>query len=168
MSDNIPDSPAPQPGAYPPPAPGAYPPPAQGTPPAPPAYGAPPAYAAPPAYGAPQAPYGAAPQQYGAAPQYGAPAYGYGAPAKTNALAIVSLVASLVGLTFVPFLGSIVGVITGHMSLSQLKTNGEQGRGLALAGTIIGWVGLGLAILGVIAFFAIIGFAASMSSTYSS
>jgi hypothetical protein len=37
------------------------------------------------------------------------------------------------------------------MSLNQLKTNGEQGRGMALAGTIVGWVGLGLALLGIIA-----------------
>ena len=31
----------------------------------------------------------------------------------------------------VPFIGSIVGVITGHMSLSQIKRNGEGGRGMA-------------------------------------
>ena len=37
------------------------------------------------------------------------------------------------------------------MALNQLKTSGEQGRGMALAGTIVGWVGLGLTILGIIA-----------------
>ncbi len=157
MSDNTPQNPAPEPGAYPPvppapgaeqpaqPAPGAYPPPAQGAYP-PPAYGAPaaPAYGSAPAYGTPPA--------YGSAPAYGAaPGYGYGAPAKTNTLAIVSLIASISSFVILPFIGSIVGVITGHMSLNQLKTSGEQGRGMALAGTIVGWVGLGLTILGIIA-----------------
>ncbi len=137
MSENTPD--APQPGAYPPPAPG------YGAPPAAPAYGTPPPYGAPA-----QAP------AYGAAPGYG---YGYGAPAKTDTLSIVSLVSGILGLTFLPFLGSIVAVITGHMSLNRLKTSGEQGRGLALGGTITGWVGLGLCMLlavGIIFFFAVV------------
>lgn len=136
-------------------------PPANGAPQTPPpAYGAPqtppPAYGSsqtppPPAYGAPQTP----PPAYGAAPAYPpAGPSGYPAPPKTNTLAIVSLIASIAGLVIVPFIGSLVGVITGHMSLSQLKSSGESGRGMALAGTIIGWVGLALAIIGAIAFIA--------------
>ncbi|WP_194408677.1 DUF4190 domain-containing protein [Microbacterium cremeum] len=161
MSDSNASNPTPEPGSQPPappaaPAgqqtPGAYPPP-------PPAYGAP---AAPPAYGTPgaapaAAPYGAAPQYgqpYGAAPAYG---YGYGAQPKTNVLAIVSLVASIVGfIGLLPIIGSIAAVIMGHISLNQLKTNGENGRGMALAGTIVGYVGLGLWIIGIIAFFGFI------------
>ena len=167
MSDPTPQNPAPEPGAYPPvpPAPGAaqpaapagpgaYPPPAQGAYP-PPAYGAPASPAAPS--------YGAAPA-YGAASGYGAaPGYGYGAQPKTNTLAIVSLIASISGFVILPFIGSVVGVITGHMSLNQLKTSGEQGRGMALAGTIVGWVGLGLAILGI---FAAIAFFAFLVAVY--
>ncbi|MFK4837032.1 DUF4190 domain-containing protein, partial [Microbacterium sp. ZW T2_14] len=109
----------------------------------------------PPPYGtaAPAAP------SYGTAPAYGAaPGYGYGAQPKTNTLAIVSLIASIASFIIVPFVGSVVGVITGHMSLNQLKTSGEQGRGMALAGTIVGWVGLGLAILGIIAAILFFGF----------
>ena len=133
-----PAPPAAQPAAYPPPAQGAYPPPAYGAPATPAPYGSAPAYGTGPGYGA--------------APAYGAaPGYGYGAPAKTNTLAIVSLIASIASFVILPFVGSIVGVITGHMSLKQLKTSGEQGRGMALAGTIVGWVGLGLAVLGIIA-----------------
>ena len=74
------------------------------------------------------------------APSYGtsAPSYDAGSPAyaaapngqKTNVLAIVSLVSS--------FFISIVGIITGHIALSQIKKTGEKGRGLALAGVIIG------------------------------
>lgn len=117
---------------------GAYPPPAA------PVYGAP-AYTAPqypqsaygqPGYGQPSAPYGQP-----------APGYGYAPPRPTNVLAIVSLIASIAGLSLLPFIGSIAGVITGHMSLKALKTSGENGRGLALAGTIVGWVGAGIWLL---------------------
>lgn len=167
MSDNNPVPPPPGPGATPPPAPPAaagYGVPQPGYPAQQPPYGAPPQYGAAPPYGSAQ-PHGST-QPYGAAGQYGAP-YGYGAPAKTNTLAIVSLVASLAGLIIVPFIGSIVGVITGHMSLSQLKSNGEEGRGLALAGTIVGWVGIGLSIIGIFALIAFFGFLASVSPSYS-
>ncbi|MFV0320085.1 MAG: DUF4190 domain-containing protein [Microbacterium sp.] len=89
-------------------------------------------------------------------PPYAPPAYGgYPAGPKYNVLAIVSFVSSLVGVLLIPVIGQIVGIITGHISLGQLKRSGENGRGLALAGTIIGWVSLGLAILGIILFFAL-------------
>lgn len=160
MSDTNPQDPTPPV----PPAPAAYPPPAYGQPaqPASPAYGEPaaPAYGEPaaPTYGAPAAPaYGAPAYGQPAAPAYGAaPAYpaaqpygGYGYPAapKTNTLAIVSLVSAIAAWVIVPVIGSIVAVITGHMSLKQLKTNGEGGRGLALSGTIVGWVGIGFTVL---------------------
>lgn len=57
-----------------------------------------------------------------------------------NVLAIVSLVTSLVGF-------GLAGIITGHLSLSQLKTSGEQGHGLALAGTIIGYATIALGLV---------------------
>ena len=128
------------------------------TPPPPAAQPDVPPYGAPQQpYNAPQQPYSAPQQPYGAAPQYAAaPGYsGYPAPPKYNSMAIVSFVSSLVGLFVIPIVGQIVGIITGHISLNQLKTSGENGRGLALAGTIIGWVSLGLAILGIILFFAV-------------
>ena len=93
---------------------------------------------------------------YGAPPPYGqpAPGYGYGYPqpysAKTNTLAIISLVSSIAGLVILPLLGSLAGVICGHISLNQIKKTGEQGRGMALAGLIVGYVGLALAIVGIV------------------
>ena len=101
------------------------------------------------------------------APQYGtnAPAYNAGAPLydatyaaspagqKYNVLAIVSLVSA--------FFISIVAIITGHIALSQIKKTGEQGRGLAIAGLIIGYVGLVVGIIVAIVWFAIIGTAIS-------
>ncbi|MBK0868277.1 DUF4190 domain-containing protein [Saccharopolyspora sp. HNM0986] len=59
-----------------------------------------------------------------------------------NGLSIASMVVSLVGL--VCSLGIVLGplgVILGHVALGQHKRNPMlRGRGMALAGVIIGWV----------------------------
>ncbi|WP_353813510.1 DUF4190 domain-containing protein [Agromyces sp. SYSU T00266] len=38
----------------------------------------------------------------------------------------------------------ILGLIFGHIALSQIKKTGEKGRGLALAAVIIGWIAVAL------------------------
>lgn len=134
---------------------------------APPAY-TPPAYP-PAAYGAPAAsPYGSA-QPLQTSP--GAPPvmpYGYGYPTrKTNGLAIASMVLSILGFIWVlPFVGSLAGAIMGHVSLGQIKRTGEGGRGMALAGVIVGWIGLGFMILGILFFVFVIFASGGSSSTY--
>jgi len=76
-------------------------------------------------------------------------------------------VASIAGFIWVvPVIGPITAVITGHISLAQIKRTGENGRGMALAGTIIGWVGIGVLALIAIATIVAIGIAASQSSRY--
>lgn len=76
--------------------------------------------------------------------------YGYPAP-PTNGLAVASLIASILGLTIVPTIGSIVGVIMGYAAKRQIEESGgaQGGEGLAKAGIIVGWVGIGLAALGI-------------------
>lgn len=61
------------------------------------------------------------------------------APQKTNGVAVAALVSS--------FFVSILGIILGFVALNQIKTSGEQGRGLALAGIIIGFVAVGITVL---------------------
>lgn len=56
-----------------------------------------------------------------------------------NTLAIVGFV--LVWFTV------ILGIVFGHIALSQIKRTGERGHGLALAAVIIGWVELALGII---------------------
>jgi peptidyl-prolyl cis-trans isomerase B (cyclophilin B) len=58
---------------------------------------------------------------------------------KTNGIAIAALISS--------FFVSVLGIILGFVALNQIKTSGEQGRGLALAGIIIGFVAVGITIL---------------------
>ena len=61
---------------------------------------------------------------------------------KLNTLAVVSIATAATGF------GAVAAVITGHISLAQLKKTNESGRGLALTGMILGYVGIGLWILG--------------------
>jgi hypothetical protein len=77
------------------------------------------------------------------APTVGGPVTAVPVPAgQTEPLAIWSFVLSLIGLMAFccgPFLG-IAGVICGHLALSKMRTRPElQGRGLAMAGLIIGY-----------------------------
>jgi hypothetical protein len=82
-------------------------------------------------------------------------------------LSIISLVASIAGFLWIlPVIGPIAAVVTGHISLGQIKRTGEKGRGMALAGTIVGWVGIGAIVLFVIGLLVSIGIAASQSSRY--
>lgn len=148
MTDSTPPVP-PVPPPVPPVPPAA---PAAAVPPAPNPYAvdpsAPNPYAQPNAY--------AQPNSYAAAP-YGSGQY---APA-TNTLAIVALV-----LAFVVPLG---GIICGHIALNQIKRTGERGHGLALAGTVLGYVFVGLSILIFIIYIVIFAVAAASGgfSSYS-
>jgi len=71
---------------------------------------------------------------------------------KTNTMALVSLISGVVGWFAVPFIGSIVAVVTGHMARSQIRQSGgsEDGDGLAIAGLVLGYVGLALAVIGIV------------------
>ena len=51
---------------------------------------------------------------------------------RTNVLAIVAFVLS--------FVVTVGGIVCGHVALRQIKRTGEQGRGLALAATVLGYV----------------------------
>ena len=71
---------------------------------------------------------------------------------KTNTMAIVSLVAGLVGWFMLPVVASIIAVITGHMARAQIRAShgAEDGDGMAIAGLILGYVSLLLGVIGVI------------------
>ncbi|PXA78438.1 hypothetical protein DCC24_00530 [Auritidibacter sp. NML100628] len=92
------------------------------------------AYSTPPPWGYPQQEPSTVANGQSVYPPIGQPIY----YAPFNTMAIVGFVFSLL----IP----IVGVICSHISLSQIKKTGERGRGLALAGAIIGWVIIGLGV----------------------
>jgi peptidyl-prolyl cis-trans isomerase B (cyclophilin B) len=93
----------------------------------------------------PPPPYGAyPPPPTGAyAGYYGYPGYpGYPQPQSTNAMAIASLVCA--------FLFAPLGILFGHISLSQIRKTGEEGRGLAIAGLVISYLVTTLTVLVVV------------------
>lgn len=73
-------------------------------------------------------------------------------PTGTNGVAVAGFVLSLCG--FFTGITFIIGLILSAVGLSQTKKTGQEGRGLALAGTIIGAIGTGLAVIGTIIFIA--------------
>lgn len=53
-----------------------------------------------------------------------------------NTLAVVSLAASI------SWFGALVGIITGHIALAQLKTSDQSGKRLAQIGLVIGYLNI--------------------------
>ncbi len=69
---------------------------------------------------------------------------------KINGLAMASLACGLAQFAFGP-LATIPAIVLGHMARYQIKRTGEQGAGLALAGLVLGWAAMILAILLILA-----------------
>jgi hypothetical protein len=136
-----PTAPPPSPGYGPAPGPSYGPPPG-------PAYGPPPG----PAYGPPPGPaYG---YDYGYGP--GGQAYGGYLPVRTNGLAIASLVCSF--FFWIYGLGAVLAIVFGFIARAQIKkSNGmQQGSGLALAGIIIGFVGIVIGVVLIVVLVAVV------------
>jgi hypothetical protein len=76
------------------------------------------------------------PAQFGATPVSGE-------PAETSGKAIISLIC---GLFFFFFPASIVAIIFGHLSLSEIKKSAGRlgGQGLAVAGLVLGYAGVAI------------------------
>ena len=66
--------------------------------------------------------------------------------ATTNSLAITSMICGIAQFMFGP-LATIPAVVCGHMARRQIRRTGEQGAGMALAGLILGWIGVGFTAL---------------------
>jgi hypothetical protein len=156
-----PQAPPPAYGYTPPPAPPGYgyppppPPPSAGQPyQPPPGYGQPPAYAPPPGYAYPP-PWGYPQQQV---PDNGQAIAGFVLSLVSLGLLIVSA-----GLSTIISIGcAIAGIICSRNGKKKVDA-GEtpKHRGLAQAGFIIGWVGLGLSILATIFWIVVIVIAAT-------
>ena len=60
----------------------------------------------------------------------------------TNGLAITSMVLGILGI-------SIVAIVLGHVSLNQIKKSGDtqEGRGFAIAGLVLGYIGLAVSVI---------------------
>jgi hypothetical protein len=86
------------------------------------------------------------------APRGSWPPPAHGAPttstAGTNGLAVASLVC---GVLFCLVVTPVAAVVLGNLALGRIEDSGRRqgGRGLAIAGIVLGWIGI--ALLGVLA-----------------
>ena len=78
---------------------------------------------------------------------------------RTNGLAVAAFV---LGLLWICYIGSVLGVIFGHVALYQIKQSNDTqgGKGLAIAGLVLGYLGLSVFIFFFIAGVASIPFSA--------
>ncbi len=76
------------------------------------------------------------------------PGYPYGPPPgtpyyvvqrRTNGLAIASMV---LGILWIYWIGSILALIFGYIARKQIKERGDDGNGMAIAGIVLGWIGV--------------------------
>jgi hypothetical protein len=72
---------------------------------------------------------------------------------RTSGLAIASLVTGLCFWFCV--LPGIVAIVLGHLALESIEDSGgaKSGRGMAIAGIVLGWVGIGFVALLVLGWF---------------
>jgi hypothetical protein len=122
-------------------APGSYPgapvPPPSAVPPPPPGYQAPPMAVPPTGYQQPppMTSYVPPPGPF----QQGMP-YGYAGPPpqSTNGLAIASMI---LGILWLYWIGSALALIFGFIALKQIRQRNQGGKGMAIAGVVLGFVG---------------------------
>ena len=110
-------------------------------------YGAQPPYAGSAAVPYGQPAYQPAPPP-GAVP-YGQPPYGYPyvPPRRTNGFAIASMV---LGILWLYWIGSILALVFGYIARNQIRERGDAGNGMAIAGIVLGWVGVGVIAIAVV------------------
>jgi hypothetical protein len=68
---------------------------------------------------------------------------------QTSTLAIISLIAGILGFTMLPLIGSIAAIVTGYAARKETRAVPPLGGdGLATAGIIMGWVQIALGVVG--------------------
>jgi hypothetical protein len=78
---------------------------------------------------------------------------------QTSSLAVISLVFGILGWTLLPFLGSLVAVVCGHMARSEIRQSqgALEGDGMAVGGLVLGYLVIALSVLAVAAIFLFFG-----------
>jgi hypothetical protein len=61
-------------------------------------------------------------------------------PQPTNGLAVAALV---LGIVWIFWIGSALAIVFGHVALGQIRQRNQSGKGMAVAGLVLGYVGAG-------------------------
>lgn len=87
----------------------------------------------------------------GAASSYSSPvATPVATPRRTDGKAVASLVLGIVGLVACPLVPSIIALVLGNQSRSNIAADPTlDGEGMAKAGVILGWIGIGIFAIGI-------------------
>jgi uncharacterized protein DUF4190 len=80
------------------------------------------------------------PPVHGQQPPYPYP-YPYPPARQTNGMAIASMV---LGIVWVYWIGSILALIFGYLALAEIRRSRQGGEGMAIAGIVLGWIGVGV------------------------
>ncbi|MGB3444601.1 MAG: DUF4190 domain-containing protein [Actinophytocola sp.] len=105
-------------------------------------------YVEPPVAGMPYR--GEQPYQQYPPPVYGQqpPPYPYPYPyppaRSTNGMAIAAMV---LGIVWVYWIGSILALIFGYVALNEIRRTKQSGEGMAIAGIVLGWIGVGILVI---------------------
>jgi hypothetical protein len=57
----------------------------------------------------------------------------------------------VVGILWIWWIGSILAVVFGHIALRQIRSTRQQGRGMAIAGLVLGYLGVATLIAVIVA-----------------
>ena len=74
------------------------------------------------------------------------------APRQTSTLAVVSLVSGILGWIVLPWIGSLVAIVTGHLARGEIRRSpgALDGDGMAVAGLVLGYAMFALTLLGLV------------------
>lgn len=72
----------------------------------------------------------------------------------SSTMAIISLIAGILGFTLFPFIASIVAIWTGYEARKETRSVPPKasGDGMATAGIIMGWIQIGLTVVSICCF----------------
>jgi len=82
----------------------------------------------------------------------------------SSTLAIISLIAGILGFTMLPVIGSIVALWSGYQARKETRSvpPTASGDGMATAGIVMGWIQIGLTVVGLCCFVLYFGFFAAL------
>ena len=85
----------------------------------------------------------------------------------TSTLATVSLIAGILSFVMLPLIGAVVAIWTGYEARKEPRATPPRagGDGMATAGIILGWIHVGLLVVGICCAIAYFGFFATIIAT---
>ena len=85
---------------------------------------------------------------------------------QTSTLAVVSLIFGILGWILIPWIGSLVAIVTGHLARGAIRRSpgALDGDGMAIAGLVLGYAMFALTFLGLVLLLLFFGGLATLMS----